>query len=46
MEKLGGIEECPTDYNHIKIKFVNPSQIDGKKNPDGICTFGISGNIL
>ena len=30
MEKLGGIEECPTDYNHIKIKFVNPSQTESQ----------------
>ena len=30
MEKLGGIEECPTDYNQIKIKFVNPSQTESQ----------------
>jgi hypothetical protein len=30
MEKLGGIEECPIDYNQIKIKFVNPSQTESQ----------------
>ena len=30
MEKLGGIEECPADYNQIKIKFVNPSQTESQ----------------